>query len=389
MKIALVHDYFTQLGGAEQVAMQLYKLLPDADLFAAVALPDKMPSALRDAPVKTSWMQNLPYLERYYRQYFLLYPLGVESLDLTGYDLVISSSSGYGKGVKTHPDTLHVCYCHNPMRWAWSFEQYSERERYGHTKRAMLSMLVGALRRWDLGASREPDHFIANSKTVAERILKAYGRHAEVIHPPVDVDRFTPSEHHDDYYLVLSRLISYKRIDLAIEACNRLGRELLIVGDGPDRERLAAMAGNCIHFAGRLSDREVEYHAARCRAVIFPGEEDFGLVPLEVAAAGRPAIAYYGGGARETVEDGTTGVFFPETTAESLMNAMLRFETMQWSSTVLRRHAENFSVPAFEARFRSFLSHLGAALGERSGKQRAAVHTEAGFLHTMAEDAPA
>lgn len=386
MKIALVHDYFTQLGGAEQVAMQLYNLLPDADLLTTVALPDRMPAALKHAPIKTSWMQRLPYLERYYRQYFLLYPLGIESLDLSEYDLVISSSSGYGKGVKARADALHVCYCHNPMRWAWSFAQYSERERFGGAKRALLSVLVGALQQWDLDASREPDHFIANSKTVAERILKTYGRHAEVIHPPVDVDRFAPSQERDPYYLILSRLVSYKRIDLAIEACNRLGRELLIIGNGPDRERLASMAGPSIHFAGRLSDPQVEHHAARCRAVIFPGEEDFGLVPLEVAAAGRPAIAYYGGGAKETVEDGVTGVFFHEATSESLVSAMQRLEELDWSSAVLRRHAEKFSVEAFEARLRSFLSRLGVNLGERTRNPYATIRPSTEFIRKTAGD---
>ncbi|HEX4065528.1 MAG TPA: glycosyltransferase [Acidobacteriaceae bacterium] len=387
MKIALVHDYFTQIGGAEQVAMQLFRLLPDPDLFAAVALPNRMPEGLKDAPVKTSWMQKLPGMERNYRHYFLLYPLGVESLDLSEYDLVISSSSGYGKGVRARRDAVHVCYCHNPMRWAWSFAQYSEREQMGSAKRAMLSVLSAALRKWDLGASREPDHFIANSKTVADRILQAYGRHAEVIHPPIDVDRFRPSKSGtDDYYLVLSRLISYKRIDLAIEACNRLGRELLIIGDGPDRERLVSMAGPTIQFAGRLPDHRVEFHAARCRAVLFPGEEDFGMVPLEVAAAGRPAVAYYGGGARETVEEGTTGVFFREPTAESLMTAIERLESQEWSSRVLRKHAEKFSVPAFQAQFRAFMERVGVSVPEPADQLATLVPQVQDFSWTVAED---
>jgi glycosyltransferase involved in cell wall biosynthesis len=386
MKSALVHDYFTQLGGAEQVAAQLFDLLPDADLFAAVALPDRIPAGLRRTRIRTSWMQKLPGLATNYRRYFLLYPLGIESLDLSNYDLVISSSSGYGKGVRARRDAVHVCYCHNPMRWAWSFAQYSERERMSHAKRAVLSAVVGALRRWDLGASREPDHFVANSQTVAERILKTYGRHAEVIHPPIQVERFRPSADREDYYLVLARLVSYKRIDLAIEACNRLGRELLIIGEGPDRQRLASLAGPAIHFAGRLSDRDVEYHAARCRALIFPGEEDFGMAPLEVAAAGRPTVAYYGGGARETIEDGVTGIFFREQTAESLADALLRLETTQWSSSILRMHAEKFSVEAFRTRFHSFLNRVGVTIAQPDEMQSTVVSPLQDYGWTVAED---
>ena len=359
MKVAVVHDYFTQLGGAEEVASQLFALFPDPDLFAAVALPRCMPAGLKDVPVATSWMQNLPYLDRLYREYFLLYPLGIESIDLTPYDVVISSSSGYGKGVRARRDAVHICYCHTPMRWAWSFEQYSARESMNVLKRQVLSMLVGALRKWDVSASREPDHFVANSQTVAARILRAYGRHAEVIHPPINIRRFRPSSGHDDYYLVLARLVSYKQIDLAIEACNRMGRNLLIIGDGPDRKRLQQMSGPTITFAGRLGDREVERYAARCRALIFPGEEDFGMVPLEVAAAGRPTIAYRAGGATETIIDGSTGLFFDAADSGSLVDAIERFEQSEWSSEWLRRHAEGFSIEVFQQRFKTFLHRVG------------------------------
>jgi glycosyltransferase involved in cell wall biosynthesis len=364
MKIAVVHDYFTQLGGAEEVASQLFTMLPGADLFAAVALQECMPAALQNVPVHTSWMQYLPRIKELYRQYFLIYPLGVQSLDLSPYDLVVSSSSGYGKGVRARRDAVHVCYCHTPMRWAWNFSQYSARETMGSVQRALLSCLVHGLRYWDISASREPDHFIANSKTVADRILKAYGRHAEVIHPPINTRRFSPSDEQEDYYLILSRLVSYKRIDLAVQACNALGRKLLVIGDGPDRARLEALAGPTITFAGRLPDHQVEHFAARCRALIFPGEEDFGMVPLEIAAAGRPTIAFHAGGATETVIEGSTGVFFRETIPESLVAAMQAFETMQWSPGVLRHHAESFGIDAFQSRFRSFLSRVGVPVPE-------------------------
>ena len=364
MKIAVIHDYFTQLGGAEKVAEELMRMLPGAALHSTVALPDRMPPGLVGVPIKTSWMQKLPGMRRYYRFYFLLYPLAVPSLDLSPYDLVISSSSGYAKGVHTHRDAIHVCYCHTPMRWAWNFETYSAQEEMGAAKRLLLPHLVRGLRRWDEGASRQPDHFIANSQTVAARIRRVYGRFAEVIHPPIDLGRFRPSSEQDDYYIILARLVSYKRIDLAVQACTLLGRRLLVIGDGPDRARLMANAGPTVSFPGRLSDAEVEHHAARCRALIFPGEEDFGMAPLEIAAAGRPTIAYRAGGAVETIVDGVTGIFFDHQEPKDLAAAIVRFERIEWSPSALRRHAENFGSDVFQARFRAFLAKVGAPVPE-------------------------
>jgi glycosyltransferase involved in cell wall biosynthesis len=364
MRIAVVHDYFTQMGGAEKVAAALMEMLPGAALHATVALPECMPADLAGIPMTTSWMQKLPGMRRYYRFYFLLYPLAVPSLDLSGYDLVLSSSSGYAKGVRTNRDAIHVCYCHTPMRWAWNFASYSEREEMGTAKRLLLGHAIRGLRRWDVGASRQPDHFIANSQTVAARIHRAYGRIAEVIHPPIDLGRFRPSVEQDDYYLVLARLVSYKRIDLAVQACTLLGRRLLVIGDGPDRGRLMANAGPTVSFLGRLSDGEVEHYASRCRALIFPGEEDFGMAPLEIAAAGRPTIAYRAGGAVETIVDGVTGIFFDRQEPADLAAAITRFEGIEWSPAALRRHAENFGIEIFQARLLAFLAKVGAPVPE-------------------------
>jgi glycosyltransferase involved in cell wall biosynthesis len=364
MRIAVVHDYFTQMGGAEKVAAALMGMFPDAALHATVALPECMPEALIGVPTSTSWMQSLPGMRRYYRFYFLLYPLALRSLDLSGYDLVLSSSSGYAKGVHTNREAIHVCYCHTPMRWAWNFESYSAREEMGTAKRMLLSHATRGLRWWDVGASRQPDHFIANSQTVAERIRRAYGRIAEVIHPPIDLDRFHLSLEQDDYYVVLARLVSYKRIDLAVQACTLLGRRLVVIGDGPDRERLMANAGPTVSFVGRLSDAEVEHYAARCRALIFPGEEDFGMAPLEIAAAGRPTIAYRAGGAVETIVDGVTGIFFDRQEPGDLAAAITRFERIEWSPAILRRHAERFGIDVFKGRLRAFLAKVGAPVPE-------------------------
>jgi glycosyltransferase involved in cell wall biosynthesis len=362
VKIAVVHDYFTQLGGAEKVAEELYNMLPGADLFATVALPHTMPDSLKGVKVKTSWMQRLPMMDKYYRFYFLLYPFAVRSLDLSGYDLVISSSSGYVKGVQVDLNAIHICYCHTPMRWAWSFDSYSSRENFGGGVTAVLAALIRALRLWDEGAARQPDHFIANSRVVAHRIMRAYGRYAEVIAPPIDIERFQLSSEHDDYYIVLARLVSYKRIDLAVSACTQLGKRLVVIGAGTAMKSLKEEAGPTIEFVGRVSDEEVERYVSRCRALIFPGEEDFGMSPVEVAAAGRPTIAFRAGGAVETVAENVSGLFFDEQTPESLIEAIGRFEQQEWSPRLIRKHAEDFSREVFHARFAKFLRRVGAPL---------------------------
>jgi glycosyltransferase involved in cell wall biosynthesis len=387
MRIAVVHDYFTQLGGAEKVAEELMRMLPQAALHSTVALPDLMPPGLAGVPVTTSWMQNLPLMRKYYRLFFLLYPLAVHSLDLSSYDLVISSSSGYAKGVRASRDAMHVCYCHTPMRWVWNFDSYSARESMGLAKRLVLPTLIRALRHWDEGASRQPDHFIANSRAVAHRILRAYGRHSEVIHPPIDLNRFHASAEQEDYYLVLARLVSYKRIDLAIEACNMLGRRLMVIGEGPDKARLMAGAGPTVSFLGRLPDAEVERYASRCRALLFPGDEDFGMAPLELAAAGRPTIAFRAGGASETIVDGTTGLFFERQESNDLADAIRRFERLDWSPTVLREHAEGFSIDVFQSRMREFLAHVGAPVADSPAVQSVSRTDSAAILISNGRDA--
>ena len=359
MKIAVVHDYFTQLGGAEKVAEELYNMLPGADLFATVALKSKLPDTLRNVCIRTTWMQRLPKLDKLYRLYFPLYPFAVRSLNLSGYDLVVSSSSGYAKGVRADANAVHVCYCHTPMRWAWSFDSYSARESFGGGLRAVLSALISGLRVWDRGASRQPDHFIANSMAVAERIYRVYERYSEVIVPPIDVERFTISEEPGTYYIVLARLVSYKRLDLAISACSQMGKDLVVIGTGPALQSLKASAGPTVRFVGRLSDSEVESYVANAKALIFPGEEDFGMAPLEVAAAGRPTIAYRGGGAVETVVEGVSGLFFDEQTTASLTDALSRFEQQSWSPERIRQHAEAFSREVFREHLLNFLQRVG------------------------------
>jgi glycosyltransferase involved in cell wall biosynthesis len=363
MKTAVAHDYFTQMGGAEKVAEELCKMLPDASLVTLVAFQSMLPDTLKKVPLQTSWMQCLPGMEKYYRLFFMLYPYAATSMDLSEYDLVISSSSSYAKGIRAGSDTMHVCYCHTPTRWVWSFDAYSKREAMNPAVKACAAKMIEFLRGLDTEAARQPDHFIANSLTTAKRIQQVYGRTAEIIYPPINIDRFTANAHESHgYYLVLSRLVAYKRIDLAIEACSRLNRKLLIVGDGPHKKALMEKAAPCVTFCGRLSDAVVDELITSSRALIFPGEEDFGMTPLELAASGRPTIAYRAGGAMETVIDGVTGTFFDEQTPEHLMSAIEAFETQSFSPHVLRQHAEKFSVGVFRERMAKFLARVGAPI---------------------------
>jgi glycosyltransferase involved in cell wall biosynthesis len=371
-KIALVHDYFIQMGGAERVAAAMHDSFPSAPIYTTVALPHRLPKELRGADIRTSAMQRLPGMEQRFRQYFMLYPFAVERFDLSEYDLIFSSSSGYAKGVRRRKNAIHVCYCHTPMRWVWRYEDYVARENFSRVARSMLPISLWGLKKWDLRAAQQPNYYIANSRLVAERIKQTYGREAFVIPPPIDVDRFELSVIIEDYYLVLSRLVPYKRIDLAIEACKRLGRRLVIIGDGPDRERLEKLAGPKTEFLGRQTDSQVNRYASRCRALLFPGEEDFGMVPLEVNAAGRPVIAFRGGGAIETVVEGVTGIFFKQPTSMSLVEAIENFESRSWNQQIMRRHAEKFDRSVFAFRVLQFLGSVApeSCAGELSAGAR-------------------
>ena len=357
-KIALVHDYFIQMGGAERVAEAMHASFPAAPIYTTVALPQRLPQNLRTADIRTSAMQNLPAIERGFRHYFMLYPFAIENFNLLQYDLIFSSSSGYAKGVRRRRNAIHVCYCHTPMRSVWRSEDYVAHERFGGAVRTVLPLLLWGLRKWDLRASRQPNYYIANSQFVADRIRKIYGREAFVIPPPIDVDRFHPSKEIDDYYLVLSRLMPYKRIELAIEACNRLDRRLLIIGEGPDRARLEKLAGPRTEFLGCLSDRLLNYYTSRCRALLFPGEEDFSIAPLEANAAGRPVIAYRAGGATETIDEGVTGLFFDRPDSATLATAIEELESLSWNQSALRRHAERYDRTVFAFKVLQFLGSV-------------------------------
>ena len=368
MKVAIVHDYFIQMGGAEKVAEELHALFPSSTLVTTVDIHGK-------PGIVTSWMQRLPINERNHRLFFMLFPVGVESLDLREYDLIISSTSGYAKGIRKRADAIHICYCHTPMRWVWRFGSYSERESFGGVTRFLLPPLIKLLKLWDLRAARRPDHYIANSNVVAERIKEFYGREATVIPPPIDTQRFAgETSENGDFYLVLSRLSHYKRIDLAVEACKRLDRRLVVIGDGPARAELERIAGPRTEFLGRAPDDVVADYARKCRALIFPGEEDFGMTPLEVNAAGRPVIAFRAGGATETVIDRTTGVFFGAPTPESLAEAIGSFETVTWDPDVIRKHAQGFGRGVFAASIMDLVTSIVPSYATRSISEEPRTH---------------
>ncbi len=357
MKVAIIHDYLNQMGGAERVVMAFHDIFPEAPIYTSIYDPERVDPAFRTMDIRTSFMQKLPLVTKHHQPYLPLYPFAMEALDLRGYDLVLSSSSAFGKGVITKPGTLHICYCHTPMRWCWNYEEYVEREQLGKVARRVLPFLITGLRVWDQTSAMRVDDFIANSPVIAERIKKYYRREAVVIPPPVEASRFpaTPATETEDYFLALGRFVPYKRFDLAIEACNRLQLPLVVIGKGRDEERLKRIAGPTIRFLGRLSDEEVIHYYRHCRAFLFPGDEDFGITPLEAQAAGRPVIAYGAGGALASVVDGVTGLFFREQTVESLVEVLATFKERNFDPDAIRNHALEFDTPRFQRRIMQFI----------------------------------
>jgi len=357
MKVALVHDYLNQMGGAERVVLALHEMFPDAPLYTSMYDPERVDIAFKSMDIRTSFMQKFPLVKKHHQPFLPFYPFAMEQLDLRGYDLVLSSSSAFAKGVITRPETMHICYCHTPMRWCWNYDEYVEREHLGRLPRSILPFFISGLRVWDQTSSMRVDHFIANSPVVADRIRKYYRRDAVVIPPPVEASRFIfdPTIRPEDYFLIVSRFMPYKRIDLAIEACNQLQLPLVIIGSGRDEKRLKSLAGPSIRFTGRLSDQEVLYYYSHCRALILPGEEDFGITPLEAQASGRPVIAYAAGGAMASVVDNVTGTFFHIQTVESLVEVLASFDEQRYDPLIIHNHALEFDQPRFRRRILQFI----------------------------------
>ncbi len=369
MRVAIIHYWFVGMRGGEKVVEALCRLYPQADIFTHVYVPEAVSPALRKHRVVTSLISRLPFARRLYKAYLPLMPLALEQLDLRGYDLVISSESGPAKGVIAPPDALHVCYCHSPMRYVWNL-YHDYKEHAGVLARAAMPLAGYHLRLWDVTSQVRVQHFIANSRCVANRIKAYYGRSATVIYPPVDVNEFAsaPEAELEDFFLMVGELVPYKRADLAVEAFNRLGRKLVIIGGGEDHKRLRRLAGPNVVLMGPRPFAELKWHYARCKALIFPGEEDFGIVPVEAMASGRPVIAYGRGGALESVVEGVSGTFFREQTVESLVAAVARLDRMHFDRARIIESAQRFANDRFAEAFRSFVDTKMAERKELSGR---------------------
>jgi glycosyltransferase involved in cell wall biosynthesis len=347
-KIAIVHDYLNQMGGAERVVELLHRMYPEAPIYTTIVDWDRLWPELRNADIRTTWMQKIPGILKRSKQFFWLYPFAIGSLNLRGYDLVISSSSAYAKGAPVKGKTIHLCYCHTPMRFAWDFSTYMEANEASKFQKVLAKWMMIPLRMWDKVTSKKIHRLIANSTVVKTRIATYYGRASIVIYPPVNISRFTIADNDiGDYFLVVSRLVSYKRIDLAVEACTKTGKKLVVIGDGPDRKKLELLSGPTVQFMGRLPDELVVHYMQHCQALIFPGVEDFGITPLEVNACGRPVVAFRGGGALDTVVPDVNGVFFEQQTVVSLIEGLDSMDQKKWNSLNIRKHAEEFSEAVF------------------------------------------
>lgn len=366
LKVAIVHYWFVRQRGGERVVEAIADLFPQAEIFAVVANPNAISTRLQTRGIHTSFLQKIPGSIRWHRYFVPLYPFVLEQFDFSDYDLVISSESGPAKGVITGTNTLHICYCHTPMRYLWdAYHAYRSSSGFGWLTKPFFSLAAHYLRLWDTASASRVDHFVANSETVAARIRKHYRRDATVIFPPVSTRKCKLGNSVGEHYLVVSYLADYKRVDLAIEACNRLKRKLRIIGEGEQLRHLRSIAGSTIEFLGAVSDDQVRQELSQCRALLFPGEEDFGIVPVEAMASGRPVIAFAKGGATETIvgassrnsPECSTGIFFHQQTPEALIEAIRKFESVdkRFVPTFVRSHAEKFDLERFNFEFGSYI----------------------------------
>ena len=362
MKVALVHDFLLKLGGAERVLKALADIFPEAPIFTLLYDEEKVGKVFPEERVKTSFLQKYPdFIRRHHRLLTHKMPQAMEELELEDFDLVISSSSAFAHGIVTPLKTKHLCYCHSPMRYAWDWSnEYRKENGLTGVKGFLYALLIKKLREWDKAAGDRPDQYVANSANVQKRLKKYYGMDSEIIYPPVDVERFRVKESNENYFLIVSTLTPYKKIDLAVQLFNKLERRLVIIGDGPQRKFLENIAGETIDFFGFKDDATVKEYMQNCRALIFPGEEDFGITPIEAMACGKPVLAYGKGGTTETVISGKTGEFFFEPNVESMEDGLARllYNERFYKSHTIRNHALNFSKEIFEKRIRKAVMKL-------------------------------
>jgi len=359
MKIALVHDYLVQYGGAERVLEAFTELFPYAPIYTLIYDKEAMHGVFEDKRIYTSFLQNLPFSRKRHRFFPPLMPLAIEQFDFSKYDIVLSDSSSYAKGIITRPETLHICYMHTPMRYAWDdCQKYTQDFGFPQFIKRLVPFFMSPIRLWDKVSADRIDHFLTNSQFVAKRIKKYYGKDARVIHPPVNIDRFFISEQREDYFLIVGRLIAYKRHDIAIEAFNRLKLPLKIIGRGPEMERLKKLAGPTIEFLGRVPEEDLPKYYANCRGFIFPQEEDFGIVAIEAMASGRPLIAYRGGDIVEHLEEGKMGVFFDEQTPEAIVSAVRKFHDADYDPVYIREKALPFDKERFKSTMKYYIEKV-------------------------------
>ncbi len=356
MKVALVHDHLNQFGGAERVLLNMQVVWPESPVYTLVYDKDKLGKWFGNSQIIESFISKLPGGRRHFKWYLPLMPAAFEFFNLDQYEVVVSSVSGLAKGVIVSPHALHICYCHTPTRYLWSdTHAYTEEISQPWLVKKILPPFLTNLRVWDFCAAQRVDKFIANSHFVARRIKKYYRREAEVVYPPVDTSGLSISDEIGDYFLIVSRLRPYKRVDLAVKAFNTLGLPLKIIGTGEEEEKLKAMAKDNIEFLGSLSDEERNRYYARAKALIYPQEEDFGITAVEAMAAGRPVIAYKSGGAVESVIEGVTGVLFEEQSWECLADTVVRFRPDQFDPVKIREHALQFDVKVFQQKIKQIV----------------------------------
>jgi len=361
MKVAIVHYWLVGMRGGEKVIEALCEMYPQADIFTHVYAPQEISETIRQHKVVPSFINSLPRAAKMYKTYLPLMPMALEQFDLRGYDLVISSESGPAKGVIPAPDALHVCYCHTPMRYIWNM-YHDYREGAGPMARLLMPSLSHYLRMWDVSSAARVDSFVANSQTVAKRIRRYYGVDSKVISPPVDTEAFSiaPTSELEDYYLMVGELVAYKRPDLAVRAFNAMKSKLIVIGGGDMLEEIRQLAGPTVSVLGPQPFEVLKRHYARCRALIFPGEEDFGMVPVEAMASGRPVVAFGRGGAVETVANGVSGVFFNEHTVEAISAAVASLADISFDPEKITRHARQFGRDQFFAKMRAHIEDLQA-----------------------------
>ncbi len=353
MKVAIVHYWLVTMRGGEKVLEELCKMFPDADIFTNVYDASKISETIKSHKIFTGKVNKFPLAKKLYQKYMPFMPRALMDLDLTGYDLVISSESGPAKGVVPAPDAFHVCYCHTPMRYLW--DMYHEYFRKSNALvRFFMKKMIPSLRLWDVMSANLVDHFIANSNYVASRIRRYYGREADVVFPPCNIEKYVNNlRDPKDFYLFFGQLVGYKRADLAIEACIKLGRKIIVIGDGKSKEAQKYKKTGLVTFTGRISDKEIALYLAQARALLFPGIEDFGIIPVEANAAGCPVIAYKKGGALDSIKENVTGLFFEEQTAQSLADCILHFESIESNfldRNAFTNHVQQFSTAAFTAK---------------------------------------